>query len=120
MLKKTLLQRILSKKSLAHAASISSRCISNAGPGKYSQSYVCGPGHKPLIGPNISYQLSIYCQYMTLGHTIGDLIDIGAAKWGNDREALVSVHQVHCLLCTNQNVCFIEYKERFSGHQGGC
>jgi len=76
MLEKTLLQRILSKKSLPHAASIKSRCLSNTGPGKYSQSYVCGPGHKPLIG-----------------HTIGDLIDIGAAKWGNDREALVSVHQ---------------------------
>ena len=31
------------------------------------------------------------------GSTIGELIDTGAEKWGNDREAIVSVHQVGLL-----------------------
>ena len=65
---------------------------SSSVPGKYSQSYVCGPGHTPLIGSNIIREENN--NIIHPGNTIGDLIDQGAEKWGNDREALVSVHQV--------------------------
>jgi len=73
MIEKALLQKYRYFSKLINGAR---RGISRSGPGKYSQSYVCGPGHTPLIGS-----------------TIGDLIDQGAEKWGNDREAVVSVHQ---------------------------
>ena len=120
MMEKTILQKILLNKSLSHAAvSLVSRGLSSEGPGqlgKYSQSYVCGPGHTPLIGDTWSTRY-IFISIPCIGNTIGDLIDIGAAKWGNDREAIVSVHQVDSLLWTlslNTDFCiFAEHKERF-------
>ena len=102
MIEKTLFQQLVLKNKLSNAVILhlmqSIRQISNKGPGKYSQSYVCGPGPNPLIGENLSFHSYQYSYYVNSGNTIGDLVDIGADKWGNEREALVSVHQVGFLL----------------------
>ena len=49
MIEKALLQKYRYFSKLINGAR---RGISRSGPGKYSQSYVCGPGHTPLIGKN--------------------------------------------------------------------
>ena len=110
MLKKTLFQKLLLKRKLSDAVILplgqSIRQISDKGPGNYSQSYVCGPGPNPLIGENLDFHFYQYSFHIHSGNTIGDLIDIGADKWGNEREALVSVHQVGFLL---QDILIDEY-----------
>ena len=50
MIEKTLLQKYRYFSKLINGVR---RGISSGGPGKYSKSYVCGPGHTPLIGRNI-------------------------------------------------------------------
>ena len=80
MLKKTLFQKLLLKRKLSDAVILplvqNIRQISDKGPGKYSQSYVCGPGPNPLIGKNLSVHSYQYSYYINTGNTIGDLIDI--------------------------------------------
>jgi len=75
MFEKQLLKSIIFKKTYLPIVR-SNRQISSRESQKYLKSYVCGPSKVPLIG-----------------NTIGEIIDIGAEKWGNEREAVVSVHQ---------------------------